>query len=149
MDIVIKKITKNYLAANINDFINILKDEKYEYWQVEHFLLEFPMKFEISLMALENNRLIGYIIASKKENGAYIHKFMIEKKHRGIEVGSLLQREFEKIVYKKNIKDIYLSVYQCNEKGIMFYKKNKYFKFKERNDDFDNNIVVMKKNISL
>ena len=148
MDIVIKKISKKYLEANIIDFVNILKNEMYEYWQDEHFLLELPMKFELSIMALDNNKLIGYIIASKKKYIAYIHKFMVSKKYRGRSVGSLLQKEFENNILKQNISIIYLSVYSDNTKAINFYKKNYYFKYKFRQDDFENEIIIMKKDIS-
>lgn len=149
MDIVIEKITRNYLKENINSFVNILKNEKHEYWRDKQFLLELPMKFEFSIMALLKSQLIGYIIASQKENIAYIHKFMVAREYRGHGVGSLLQKEFEKNILQKNITIINLSVYSENEKGIYFYLKNNYIKYNTKNDNLGNSILIMKKDISL
>jgi ribosomal protein S18 acetylase RimI-like enzyme len=149
MDIVIKKISKKYLEENIIYFVKILNNEMYEYWQYEHFLLELPMKFEFSLMALLNKQLVGYIIASKKEERSYIHKFIIDREYRGMGVGSLLQNEFETSIAIKDIKKISLSVYAENIKGISFYLKNGYYIFDSRTDKFGNKVLVMTKDLSL
>ena len=148
MDIVIRKISKAYLEDNINAFINIIKNEYGEYWREEHFLRDLPMKYDISLMALINNNLVGYVIASEKESNAYIHKFMIKEDYRGMGVGASLQKEFNCILYKKDMSSILLSVYSENTNGIKFYEGKEYKKVQERLDKEGKKLFIMKKELS-
>lgn len=148
MDYIIRNLTKNYLLENIIQFKNILKDEKYEYWDEKNFLIEKDLKFNLSLVISKENEIIGYIIASQKNSTAYIHKFMIKKEFRSFGIGSKLLKEFERNALKYNLYSIELSVIEDNTNAIKFYLKNNFKIIGKRKDIINNiNLLILTKSI--
>ena len=85
------KLTKDYLVKNINDFINILKEIPNEYWSENNFILDLPGKWDYSIcITNKSNKLIGYIIASEKNDCVHIHKFMVNENYRNKKIGKTL-----------------------------------------------------------
>ncbi len=129
-------------------FIQIIKDEPFEYWSEEHFLKELPLKFELSLVAVNDFQIVGYIIASANVDCAYIHKFMVDSSYRGQQIGTMLQDVFNKNLIKLGFFSIKLCVMGTNKKAISFYKKNGYFPIGRKMDSINNvELITMKKNI--
>lgn len=120
MDIVIDKLTKNYLTQNIRDFIRITSFDKNEYWQQENFERELPGKYELSLYAIQNNQLIGFIIASQKTEGPYIHKFMVHPDFRSKKIGHQLFTRFQETTKQS----VSLAVSTTNDRAVKFYMNN-------------------------
>jgi ribosomal protein S18 acetylase RimI-like enzyme len=148
MDIIIETLSKEFLKKNIKDFIEILKDEPCEYWKEEHFIKELTGKFDISFIALNKNILVGYIIASIKQEGAYIHKFMISGQYRGRGIGSDLQYSFESKVKLLNLKKIFLTLFAENNNTLKFYEKNGFNKIGERTDSVTfRALIIMEKDL--
>ncbi len=146
MDIIIKNINKAFLKDNISTFIEILKKEPFEYWNESNFYYELPLKFNLSLSVIQKEKLIGYIIASKKDDSAYIHKFMVDKNYRGNNIGGIIQKAFEDNVLKVGLKSIRLSVLKNNDRAIKFYINHNYTIDGERVDSVNNiEILSMKK----
>lgn len=143
--IIIKKLTKEILEKNIKRFIDILSDIPDEYWKSDHFLLELPSKWSFSLYATNNlEQIIGYIIASYKDfyDSIHINKFMIDKRFRGQNIGTLMLEHFENKckTEKKNL--ITLKVKKSNYSAICFYLKNN-FKIHAEHSDY----LLMKKDL--
>jgi len=146
MDIIIETLSKEFLEKNIKDFIEILKDEPCEYWQEEHFKKELTGKFDISFIALNKNILVGYIIASIKQEGAYIHKFMTSTQYRRKGIGSQLQHTFESKVKKMKLQKIFLTLFSENKNTLQFYEKNGFNKIGERKDSITfRTLIIMGK----
>jgi ribosomal protein S18 acetylase RimI-like enzyme len=147
MDIIIKSLSKDYLERNIDEFINILKEFPYEYWNKKHFLLDLPRKFDLSLYALKDNMLVGYIIASQKEDYAYIHKFMVRNEFRSFGIGGKLQQGLEHNSLSLMLYQIRLAVYDFNKKAISFYLKHNYKVIGKRFDRDLRKLLVMNKKL--
>jgi len=146
VDIIIKTLSKEFLRKNLQEFIAILKDEPAEYWHEEHFSKELFGKFDISMIALCNNALVGYIIASIKQEGAYIHKFMTSSQYRSRGIGSRLQHAFEIKVKKLKLQKILLTILAENKNASEFYEKNGYNKIGERLDSINHRtLIIMEK----
>ncbi|MFV0269501.1 MAG: GNAT family N-acetyltransferase [Draconibacterium sp.] len=125
MGIVIHAIDKVFLAQNLSRFIDILKSEPDEYWDESNFLYELPNKYNLSLAACLGKELVGYIIASSKENRtSHIHKFMVDKNYRGKQIGQKLYDRFEIVAKSLLMEAVSLNVYSENERAINFYTKN-------------------------
>jgi hypothetical protein len=118
-------ITKEYLYHNLAHFINILADIEHEYWREYEFNVEFEGKWKYSIVMEIENIIVGYIIASKKNDRIHIHKFMIKQDYRNKKYGFLLLEVFIKNV-KYHFDYISLKVYKDNIKAINFYKKNNF-----------------------
>ena len=124
MDLIINTTTRKYLEDHLNKFHTILQQKKNEYWALENFLQELPDKFQLSLHATINKILVGYIIASSKNDTAYIHKFFVDKEYQGYKIGNRLLNRFYEISGILNFKRIELSVERDNLPAIKFYQKN-------------------------
>jgi ribosomal protein S18 acetylase RimI-like enzyme len=149
MDFIIKKLNKEYLQTNISAFIDILKDEPYEYWNEDNFLFYLPEKFELSYTLELDGVIAAYIISSLKDGKiAYIHKFMTKKDYRSLGLGKLILSVYEMNCFRNGLAQIQLSVVKLNYKAINFYKKNGFSIISERHD-INNNIelTIMNKNL--
>lgn len=126
-------ISKEYLKDNLNSFISILKDIPNEYWNKDNFLLDLPCKWEYSFVALDNNKILGFLIASCKVNNIHIHKLMIDSKCRGNGIGSFLINHLEEKA-KNQFDMMTLKVYKDNVNAIKFYYNHNYKKIDDSND---------------
>jgi ribosomal protein S18 acetylase RimI-like enzyme len=148
MDIVIKKITRPALENSIEKYIEILKDVRGEYWEKEHFLTDLPGKFQLSCCALMDEKLIGYIISSAKGPSlAHIHKFMVDKEHRGRRIGHLLLNYYEGLVKKKKIGTITLKVNENNSGAIRFYLNHGFLVESQCEDSITSDVLIKMKKL--
>jgi ribosomal protein S18 acetylase RimI-like enzyme len=146
MDIVIADISEQFLNQYIDRFIEILKEEPFEYWDRENFMRPLPFKFDLSKCALIDGKIIGYIIASKKGDDAYIHKFMVDLHYRNNQVGQKLELAFEKRVREHSLAAISLCVLVSNEGALRFYLRNGFIKDQQRIDNITKSeLTIMKK----
>jgi ribosomal protein S18 acetylase RimI-like enzyme len=142
VDILINILTPDQLKSQLPEFIAILKDEPGEYWREGHFLLDLPHKFELSVAATEGHVIAGYIIASLKEEGPYIHKFMVRKDRRSQSVGRKMLDFFEKNIKEKGFSSVTLTVRKDNERAISFYRRNLFEVTGSRSDPADNSELI-------
>ena len=109
-----------------------------ESWSNESFLSPLPEKFSNSLIMLDENKVIGYAIVSKKENNFHIHRFVISKQLIARGYGKKLLDHLEK---KCSYSTLSLKVNKQNIKAIIFYLCQD-FKFNQA----QNNYYLMLKN---
>ena len=140
---VIKKLTKEYLNNNIDDFLDIIQDGYNEYWNIEHFLFDLPDKWETSIYIEVNSQLTAFIISSKKKNTFHIHKFFVHKDYRSNGLGHRLLNEYEKLIRsRKELKILSLKVYKKNKRAILFYNKNGFI-----TETNENELLILKKEL--
>lgn len=149
MDLLIKKLNREYLKSHLVSFINILKNEPYEYWNEENFLIDIPDKFELSYYLELNEVLASYIISSIKLNKiAYIHKFMTCETYRGMGLGKLILEVFELNCKKREFRELQLLVIKSNKDAIKFYKINGFSILSNKIDSKNNiELLLMGKNL--
>jgi ribosomal protein S18 acetylase RimI-like enzyme len=146
MDLLIRTLTRQDLEKHLDEFIEILSEEPHEYWTGEHFRSSLPLKFEFSVAAFSGDRLAGYIIASLKEEGPYIHKYMVRNDLRSMSVGKKMLDFLEQKILDAGFNSIELSVMEANERAISYYRKNHFFEKGRRKDSKDNtDLVILKK----
>lgn len=118
---------KKLLELNENELLKLEKiDEKLilkygtsfsnEIWSIEHFKYNLPKKFDYSFVLFENDILIGYVVASEKNDAVYIHRFAVSKRGEA-------KIFFEEILKSYKNKSIYLMVNTINTQAIEFYKQ--------------------------
>lgn len=141
-------INTSYLHENISKFLCILKQNPDEYWGESHFLVELPDKWKYSLAVEDDNDLIGYIIASKKESSVHIHKFMISNNFQRRGIGTKLLQHFESLINNDSNFRISLFTSRFNGKAADFYKKNN-FQVVDIHDDQITMVKDLKKIVSI
>jgi ribosomal protein S18 acetylase RimI-like enzyme len=120
----ILRLTKQLTSKNINELIEIDKNIKSdEIWDTENFLMDYPEKWRISLIAIEDNKIVGFIVCSIKNNVVlHIHRFAIKKEYQRKGIGkSLLDHIFQN--RSDTMKCITLNVYKDNIPLQQFYEK--------------------------
>ncbi|WP_128381982.1 GNAT family N-acetyltransferase [Streptomyces cavernae] len=66
-----------------------------EPWDLENFTCPLPGKPQLSLVAMAGEEPIGFLIASRRPDGAHVHRLAVDPGHRGTGVASsLLARLF-------------------------------------------------------
>lgn len=81
---------------------------------------------ELSLGAYDNERLVGVLIAEKREwnNSLWIADIAVAEEYRGQGVGSLLMENLLKLAKAKQVRIIGLETQSSNLPDITFYRKN-------------------------
>lgn len=87
-----------------------------EIWSVKNFKYFLPQKELLSYVCIVENKLIGYIVASNKNNSIYIHRFGVIKK-------GIAELFFSNVLKKYSNKYLVLMVNIMNHRAISFYKK--------------------------
>jgi ribosomal protein S18 acetylase RimI-like enzyme len=73
---------------SVDLFLAIAEDVPDEYWRVEHFRVELPLKWELSLAAWIGATPVGYaIVSSPSSNRAHLHHLMLSRELRGCGLG--------------------------------------------------------------
>ena len=93
---------------------------KDESWENGNFLSESKDKFSTSLLFIQNDNLVGYIISSMKKSELYIHKYVITPQKKGKGYGKEMLAHFIK---HNKPKSISLKVSITNTNAIIFYIK--------------------------
>jgi ribosomal protein S18 acetylase RimI-like enzyme len=130
-------LTREILQEHLQACIELLAEFPKEYWQEEHFLKELPGKWELSVFASQGQRPCGYIIASRKNRNAHIHKFIVAPAFRAQGVGSAMLDLCLSKARSLDLIAITLWVYADNTNAIRFYQRQGFGMAAERILDKD------------
>jgi len=135
MNFTIKVLTRDFVQQNIDEFIRIAKENiADEYWGKSHFLAELNNKWIYSQAVISKERkVIGFLIASEKDEAIHIHKFIVDASVQRAGVGTSMLRF---LIGKRTAKPIMLKVHIENKKAIAFYER-KGFKIKAIQGDLN------------
>ena len=86
-----------------------------------HLETELTSKLSIILVALENNKIKGYLYAQNFEDNIDLLSIVVENKERNKSIGTNLLNELKKIALTKTIT---LEVSDKNKVAYKFYEKN-------------------------
>jgi ribosomal-protein-alanine N-acetyltransferase len=78
---------------------------------------------ETSLVAMKNERVIGYIIASSERGDGHLISIAVHPRERRLNVGEALVKKLLAILHKQKVTLLRLEVRKSNEIAQMFYKK--------------------------
>lgn len=121
-------------------------------WKEDDILREFKgNEFASLLVAVINNKIVGYIDYWVTFDSATICQIAIHPNYQRQSIGSMLLEEALKDCYAKRVKTITLEVRESNEKGISFYKKHGFVSYLTKVSYYTNgeNALYMMKEVSL
>jgi ribosomal protein S18 acetylase RimI-like enzyme len=124
MDFNLITLTRKFLQDNVEEFISLNKSNlRNEYWNADHFLAELNRKWDLSFYVTnEEDKVVGFLIASEKEQSIHIHKFVVDQSVQKIGLG---RRMLERII-SQTTKPVTLKVEIENVNASQFYLKNKF-----------------------
>ena len=132
----VEKLNKSDLNEHIDQFLLIDKNlsETLVKWDLTNFLFEFPDKWQLSFYAHSGEKIIGYVICSKKEFSTHIHRLAVCKEFQGKNVGCSLIEALEEHIGSN--KKITLKVKKFNLAAIKFYEKNGFIRYGEEDYNY-------------
>ncbi len=116
-------LSQLFVRDNIDRFLEIDKSTIGEKWNSEHFVLNIPGKWIISMALLIEGNVIAFLIASQKNTTYHIHRLVVDESLKGKGFGKLLINELVIRAKKKYIRAISLKVHRANLAAIDFYLK--------------------------
>ncbi len=106
--------------------IGVNPDDSKEY--ITKFLVRNP---NTNFVAIENNEIVGNVMAGHDGYRGYIHHTCVSEKFRGKGIGTALVKAAVDAVKAEGINKVFLVVFKTNEKGNAFWEKQG---FKIRDD---------------
>ena len=116
-------LDKEMVTANMDRLMEIDRAIMDDPWTAYNFLTDLEGKWEFSLVALENNIIIGFLICSVRGNNIHIHRIAVSPEHQRRKVGSALMEHLITDCYKSGINSITLKVRDFNINAQKFYEK--------------------------
>jgi ribosomal protein S18 acetylase RimI-like enzyme len=105
------------LRAEFNDVYSEME------WTEEHFLRDLPCKWSLSKVAVRNERVVGFIIGSRKTQGAHVHRFAVAAGVRSQGVGRALLDALLSSANAKQLRVVTLIVAENNLPAVRFYRR--------------------------
>jgi ribosomal protein S18 acetylase RimI-like enzyme len=129
-----KPLSESFLAEHLPDFIDMARRNiTNEYWEASHFLAPLNKKWEYSFYVVDpTGKLMGFLIASKKENSVHIHKFIVDAAFQRSGAGSLMVDH----LLQQHQETITLKVDQENKGAVSFYRKKGFVIVSEQKNMF-------------
>lgn len=119
----ITSVTGEVLNNYIDQLLEIDRHTPGERWNLENFLFELPMKWQLSEMLVgELNQVEGFLIASFRNSVFHIHRLAIREEYKGKGLGKKLILSLADKARTSQIETITLKVALTNESAIKFYE---------------------------
>lgn len=143
-------ITKEFAQEHLSELICLNREQVDQrmHWTKSNFLAEVDKKWEISIAAIENKKILGYLIGSNKDECAHVNLLMVGTKYRAEGVGNYLLRQFESHATMKNYSKMSLWVYTDLAGVQRFYEKFGLVKKRNRINDKGENLSKFEKQLS-
>lgn len=132
----IEKLKKSDAEKRIDEFLRIDKNlsETLKKWDLNNFFSDLPEKWQLSFCVNSNEKIVGYMICSKKELSTHIHRLAVSKEFQGRDIGSSLIKALEDHIGSN--KKITLKVKKFNSAAIKFYEKNGFIRHGEEHCNY-------------
>lgn len=120
----ISDLTAKFILKYSADILDIAADIPGEYWTIENFLNERPLKWTLSLAVVNAGKPIAYAILSWRGEGhAHLHHFMVHRHWRGHSIGRLMIAEVEHRLLRERLYHFTLKVRVDNQRAQSFYRR--------------------------
>lgn len=123
MDFSVTLLDADSLARYLPDLEKIDEETIGEKWEPRHFQLELPSKWECSWMAMLEQKVIGFVIASLKPESIHVHRIAVHPTFRGQGIGVQLLRRVAECGLARNQSFLTLVVSENNRGAIRFYER--------------------------
>lgn len=124
------KLTKDIILKYQTDILEMDSQIFDDRWIIENFTSDYPQKWNYSIGILENNHMVGILIATQKNDNLHIHRLLISKEYQNLGYGSILLTCL-KGLYRGTIDT---NVRKINIGAINFYITKNSFRFISEED---------------
>lgn len=142
--LVIRPLGRDQVVRSVDRFVAVARDVAGEYWSSQHFLLDLPDKWLLSLAAWRGEALVGYAILSRKSpDTAHLHHFMVATDQRGRGLGSRLIAAAVERCRQNGCVEMSLKVAAGSAGAQRFYRQHRF-----ENTGRDGNYSTMRRRLT-
>jgi ribosomal protein S18 acetylase RimI-like enzyme len=143
-------IDKDFVEEHLSDLIYLNREQVDErmHWADDNFLSDYDEKWEVSIAAVKNEKILGYIFGTRKGGNAHINLLMVDSKNRSSQVGCYLLEQFQGHVKSKGYDKMSLWVYSDLLGVQRFYEKFGFIKKRNRINDKGENLSKFEKEVN-
>jgi len=123
-EITLHPLTGSSQTSVLQALVEIDRDVIAEPWTFANFSLPLPSKWELSFYAERSGLIRGFVVASKKIDGAHLHRIGIAPAARGHGLGSSMLQELIRRARNMGLKQLTLKVHVANQRAVRFYEAN-------------------------
>ncbi len=129
-------LTKDIMLENydrIKELLDLIPGRK---WSREEITADRPMKWEYSLLAMDDDKIIGVRLITKKGDTRHHHMTSVDKSHRRSGIGSAMM--LNSATMAKNLHETFVTVKveEGNEMSMNFHTKLGFVIYgEERNEE--------------
>ncbi len=91
-------------------------------WPKAFFEHDLQSRRTIAFVVEDEDSVVGYSIASCKDQGLHVTNIAVDKNHQRRGIGSRLMQELERIALERGCRYVYLEVRTNNMAAIQFYR---------------------------
>ncbi len=122
-------LTRDIAVQSVRELLALFNDFPELEWTRDNLLHELPMKWELSLIAFDDqDQPIGLIICSRKKTAVYVHLMLVSTVHRRSGVGSeLLMQVVDRAIHSHKAfgpTSVQLQTNTTWTAAIEFYRRN-------------------------
>lgn len=121
MAIEIVRLSKTLLTHSLERLLEIDAGTLGEDWSPVHFEMDLPNKWKISRAVLSEGKIVGFLIASQKDERFHIHRLAVQYDFRSRGVGQRLVKDLIDQARVDGVGFITLKVQENNASAIRFY----------------------------
>lgn len=145
-----QKIPYIIRPATIDDIdeIFIIEKDGSALWKKEYFEWEFKTDFSIIIVAVSDDKIIGFAVAWDIPGELQLNNIAVAKKYRRMGIGSsMINYILDEVKHKKPSK-IFLELKENNIEGKNFYKRMQFIETGKRHNYYsDDNAILMEKKL--
>ncbi|HEY0427861.1 MAG TPA: GNAT family N-acetyltransferase [Pyrinomonadaceae bacterium] len=152
--------------SSIEEVKRIESENNLSVWMIEDYQSELPRKDSIALIAIFEEKIIGFIVARlimqedfdidsgedlNNSNEAEIYNIAVKKDFQKIGVGQSLMEAFLCLVKKQTALKVWLEVRESNRLAFDFYQKNGFTEAYRRKNFYHSpveDVLVMRLDLS-
>lgn len=128
-------LDKRQLEARLTELRAVDADLGWMSWRDDAYLLDLPGKWELSRLAVNDGRVVGYALCSAKGDTLWLHRIAVGPDNRGGGIGADLLREIERCARERRYAKVGLKTPTLNTPALRFYETNGY-KVESRGEEY-------------
>jgi ribosomal protein S18 acetylase RimI-like enzyme len=126
----VRRLDRDLLGAHLAEVLGIEAAARHEMgdaysheaWGAEHFLAERPAKWALSFGAFLDDRLVGFLIASRHGDDAHLHRLAVHPEARGAAFARHLLAAVEGEARAHRLSRLTLSVASANARALRLFR---------------------------
>jgi ribosomal-protein-alanine N-acetyltransferase len=119
----IVRLTRDLAKAKIDELLEVEKTITDDRWTADNFLIDLDSKWEYSLVALEEDRIIAFMVCSVKGANIHVHRIVILPDYRGKGLGREMMDRLTASCIAAGIRSMTLKVHESNIGARNFYER--------------------------